>query len=58
MSLQVSSSVAAEYTVLLLSAGVIVAGSIAAVTARKTIYSVLGLVGVALGVSAVFALYG
>jgi NADH:ubiquinone oxidoreductase subunit 6 (subunit J) len=60
MNLQTSISVAeaAEYTVLLLSAGVIVAGSIATVVARKTMYAILGLVGVALGVSAMFALYG
>jgi NADH:ubiquinone oxidoreductase subunit 6 (subunit J) len=49
---------AAEYTVLLLSVGVMIAGAIATVVARRTIYAILGLVGVALGVSAIFALYG
>ncbi len=58
MNLQADINTAAEYTVLLLAAGVIAAGSVAAVVSRKTIYAVLGLVGVALGVSAVFALYG
>ena len=58
MSLSASPDTILYYSALLGSLAVAVAGSVAAVKARKTIYSILGLVALALGVSAVFALHG
>ncbi|ABM80060.1 NADH-quinone oxidoreductase subunit J [Hyperthermus butylicus] len=58
MSLSASLESVLYYSVLLGSLATVAVGSIAAVRARKTIYSILGLVTLALGVSAVFALHG